>query len=166
MADKPFNNSIRKFNETVREAVKRMCDEIFLDSQYAGKFEAVDDDFSYPNITYFNEVGDALQINHLTRFITFYPKGASGMAPRTVPLQDVRDLLYALEGAALSLYAREYEDSGADVDGVPLLHFVGKTKIEGDNLFELFSDLLSRHQDEGTREHFQAELKRLNGDLK
>jgi len=146
----------------IKDAVKRMCDKIFRASQYAETFEVVDDDFTYPHVTYFNEKGDALQINHLTKFITFFPE-AGLRPPRTVPLQDIRDLLYALEGAAFSILAMDYEDfkqSGAFADGVPLWAGLAHIEIEGGNLFELFTNLLARHQDEGTREHFQAELKK------
>lgn len=138
----------------IKDAVKRMCDEIFRASFYAETFEVVDDDFNYPYVTYFNGEGDALRINHLTGFTTFFPgPGVRLGIRRTVPVEDLRSLLYALEGAALSIYAQTH-DPETTYDEVT---------IEGNNLFELFTNLLARHQDGGTQEHFQAELKRFEG---
>ena len=69
----------KEFSKTVQGAVREMCDEIFKDSSYAETFEAVDDEFAYPFVMYFSEEGDALQINHLSKQITFLPKSGSGL---------------------------------------------------------------------------------------
>lgn len=75
----------------------------------------------------------------------------------TVPLREIRDLLYALEGASLSILVETYDDGIGSSNEV---------QIEGDNICELFHNLLDRHQDTSTRDHFQAELKRLDGGKK
>lgn len=161
--DNLSNNSEGTFKETIQEVVKRMCDKIFLESQYSSKFEVVDDDFTYPHITYFNAEGDALRINHITKFITFFPGAGLEEVPRTVLLRDIRNLLYALEGAALSIYAMEVSAEDIAKAAKPASSpFIDETVIEGNNLLELFTNLLARHQDLGTREHFQAELKKFD----
>lgn len=66
-------------NTPITNAVRRICDRLFWNSQYAETFEAVDDNYDYPNVTYFNEKGDALRINHLTERITFFPKSGLRM---------------------------------------------------------------------------------------
>ena len=141
---------------SVMDAVKKASDELLASSQ-CKHFEAVDDEVAFPIVKYFDDKGNMVSVNIIKRRVIYHSISSLGKV-RKVPLSEIRDLLYALEGAALSWFVMEHEQR------IPDSVFQAEIEIEGDSLMELFTNLLSHHQDTSTRDHFQSELKRLNGD--
>ena len=140
---------------SIMDAVKKASDELLAASPFKD-FEAVDDEVDFPVVKYFDEEDNLVTVNMVKRTVNYTLDLVLGET-RQVPLQDIRDLLYALEGAAISWFVMEHDQR------VPDSVFQAEIEIEGSNLFELFTNLLARHQDEGTREHFLVELKRFEG---